>query len=388
VPRAVDARALADKRRSVLLAGAAQWSDPASDVRRAARARLAGEQWPAPVIEAALDNVLRDADAFLSRIPDADAGGLRVLAILPGNVIGPAVAVAYCAAAAGSTILLKASHRELHLADIVAEQFETLGPPVAGTLRALRWSGGDADFEAKVFGRVDRILVFGDDETIADVRRRAPPRVEVIGYGTAYSIAFVGAGADVQAAADAAARDIALFDQRGCLSPQSVYVEGGEARAILFAHALRDALLRIGVALPRALAGDAEKAAVAEFVRRLRVRALPPAIHALDTILIGPQRQGVPDFVVGVEPYSPPACAGFGRIAIVKPCATPDAAASAAAALGARLDTVGVAGGATSALRHAFLAAGALRVCRLGEMQRPPLGYRPTLADFLSRDST
>ncbi len=388
MPRAVDARALADKRRSVLLAGAAQWADPASGVRRAARARLAGEQWPAPVVEAALDNVLRDADAFLSRIPDADAGGLRVLAILPGNVIGPAIAVAYCAAAAGSTILLKASHRELHLADIVAEQFETLGPPVAGTLRALRWSGGDADFEAKVFGRVDRILVFGDDETIADVRRRAPARVEVIGYGTAYSIAFVGADADVHAAADAAARDIALFDQRGCLSPQSVYVEGGEARAILFAHALRDALLRIGVTLPRALAGDAEKAAVAEFVRRLRVRALPPATHALDTILIGPQRHGVPDFVVGVEPYSPPACAGFGRIAIVKPCATPDAAASAAGALGARLDTVGVAGEATAALHHAFLAAGALRVCRLGEMQRPPLGYRPALADFLSRNAT
>jgi len=367
-------------RQDALLRGAAQWRDRNSAVRVAAREAFRNGEWPPEVVEAALEAVLRDADEQLTawQSPEAE---LTVLAILPGNVIGPTIATAYCAAAAGSKLMLKSSSRELQLADILAAQFEQLGPPVAGTMRPMRWSGGDVDFEAKVFPLAQRIVVFGDDATIEDVKRRAPEGA-VKGYGSAFSVGFVPSGSDVAAATHAAASDVALFDQRGCLSPQTIYVEGSEAQAILFAHGLSTSLSKLGASLPRARAGQAERAAVAEFIRRLHLRALPPATHALGTIFIGPNTDGVAEFVVGTEPFSSPVCPAFGRLVIVKPCRDAMQAADAAKTLGPKLDSVGVAGRVTPSLQLVFTQAGALRVCPLGEMQRPPFGYRPRIADF------
>jgi acyl-CoA reductase LuxC len=370
------------KRQAALLRGAAQWRDPDSMVRRRAREAMREGEWPPQVVEAALDSVLADADEQL-RTWHAPESELNVLAILPGNIVGPAIATAFCAALAGANLMLKSSSRELHLADILAEQFEELGPPVAGTLSPMRWSGGDTDFEARVFPQAQRIVVFGDDTTIEDVKRRAPGGTHVVGYGSAYSLGFVPAACDLAIAADAAALDVALFDQRGCLSPQTIYVEGDEARSILFAHGLSRALGELGERLPRAKAGAAEQAAVAEFVRRLMVRALPPRTHALGTVFIGRQAGGgVADYVVGVEPFSGPQCAGFGRIVIVKPCVDAAQAAAAASTLRHHLDSVGIAGQSTATLHQLFGSAGALRVCALGEMQRPPFGYRPRVVDF------
>lgn len=368
-------------RQSALIKGAAQWCDPRSSVRSSAREALRDGEWPAEVVEVALDNVLQDADQEL-RGWQAHESELTVLAILPGNVIGPTIAVAYCAAAAGAKLMLKSSSRELGLADIVAAQFESLGAPLVGTMRPMRWSGGDADLEAKVFPQAQRIVVFGDDATIEDVKRRAPEGTAVKGYGSAFSVGFIPRGSDVGAAAEAAAFDVSLFDQRGCLSPQTIYVEGGEAQAILFAHALSTSLARVESSLPRARSGEAERAAVAEFVRRLQVRALAPSTHALGTIFLGPQKDGVPAFVVGAEPFSSPVCAGFGRLVVIKPCRDATQAADAAKTLGPKLDSVGVAGGATPSLHRVFSEVGALRVCGFGEMQRPPFGYRPRIADF------
>jgi hypothetical protein len=373
-------------RQAALLRGAAEWRNRDSAVRARAREAMSGGEWPAEVVEVALESVLRHADDTLRawQVPES---GLTVLAILPGNILGPTIATAYCAAAAGTKLMLKSSSRELHLADIVAEQFEQLGPPVAGTLQPMRWSGGDEDFESKVFPLAQRIVVFGDDATTSDVKRRAPNGTLVIEYGSAYSLGFVPAGGDVAEAVDAAAHDVALFDQRGCLSPQTIYVEGTEAQAILFARSLSLSLEKVGRVLPRAPAGEAERAAVAEFIRRLMARALPPATHALGTVFVGPVKGDVAEYVVGAEPFSNPVCPGFGRLVIVKPCTDDAQAASAAKTLGRHLDTVGVAGQPTPALRRLFVEAGAHRVCSLGEMQRPPFGYRPRIADFAEEAS-
>ena len=368
-------------RQNALLRGAAQWRDRASAVRTRAREAFRDGEWPPEVVETALSGVLHDADEQLVAW-QAPVSGLTVLAILPGNIIGPTIAAAYCAAAAGAKLMLKSSSRELHLAEIVAAQFEELGQPVAGTMRPMRWSGGDADFEAKIFPLAQRIVVFGDDATIEDVNRRAPEGAGVKCYGSAFSIGFVPSGSDVAAAADNAALDVALFDQRGCLSPQTIYVEGSDAQAILFAHALSTSLAKLGRSLPRARAGEAERAAVAEFMRRLQVRALPPATHALGTIFVGPDKGGAAEFVVAAEPFSSPVCPGFGRLVIVKPCRNATEGADAAKTLGPKLDSVGVAGQVTTSLQRLFANAGALRVCALGEMQRPPFGYRPHIADF------
>ncbi|MBC5824196.1 MAG: hypothetical protein GIW99_08720 [Candidatus Eremiobacteraeota bacterium] len=363
--------------------GAAEWRDPDSRVRREARGALARTPWSAPVIEAALSDVLTNVyeptvAAMVERY--GARPGFRALVVLPGNVIGPALASAYCAAVAGVRVILKAAGDERELAAIVARQFDALGEPLAGTVDARYWAGGDRAVELPVFGEVERVVAFGEDVTVADIARRLPAGVEMKAYGSAYSVGYVAKTADRSLAAAAAARDICMFDQRGCMSPQTIYVAGAARHAQLFAHALADALAAMESVLPRAPAGAEEATAVAARLRRLSLTAVAPMTHGLDTLIVGPEKNGCPQFAVAVEPYGLPSCAGFGRIVSVKPC--PDAA-SFTDALGTaleKLDTVGIA----QSLDMAEIAGrlSRTRVCSLGDMQRPPFGYRPRVADF------
>jgi hypothetical protein len=334
-------------------------------------------------MEAALDNALWDLDearaaALVTTSSPADSR--PVLVILPGNVIGPAIAAAYCAAAAGASVILKSPGVEQHLAPIVARQFDRLGAPLAGTIDARYWKGGDYSVEDALFAKVRRIVVLGSDSTTESVLQRAggPP---VVAYGTSFSVGFVAAGAELHAAARGAARDMCIFDQRGCMSPQTIYVEGGEARALQFAHALAAALREAGVELPRAHVDADEAAAFAGRLRQFAVTAIPAIAHGLDTIVLGPRKNGRPEFVVAVEPCGTPTLAGFGRIVSVMPCAEPPPIA-----LAGPIDTLGFAGD-RSALLDAVIAQlrdqpRPARICALGEMQRPPFGYRPTIENF------
>ena len=382
------------KRASAIARGASEWRDRASDVRAQARAALLGDMWPAQTVEMALDNVLWDLDEarvaeligridpMRARPQEAGATFLNVLVILPGNVIGPAIQAAYCAAIAGANVTLKPAQGERHLAEIVSRQFDRLGAGLTGSVRAVYWPGGETTMEASAFEWAHRIIAFGEDATIDQIRSRAPDDVEVVGYGESYSVGFVHAEADLAQAAARSALDICLFDQRGCMSPQTVYVGGDRGRALLFARTLAQKMQDLARTLPRAAFAPGEREMIASAARRLAATALEPMPHGLDTLIQGPQRESVPEFIVAVEPFGPPTFTGFGRIAIVKPCPGAREVAAQIKHGGSVLDTVGLSVGTDERDRSALRLAKAKRLCELGEMQRPPLGYRPSVEDF------
>jgi acyl-CoA reductase-like NAD-dependent aldehyde dehydrogenase len=369
-------------RAELIARGAAEWRDPTSHVRKRSRAALRDSEWPAQVIESALDDVLFDLDERRARKLAAEnsVDARPILVVLPGNIIGPTVASSYCAAAAGASVILKSPGNERALAPILAEQFERLGGPLAGAIDARYWKGGDQDIESALFAVVRKIVAFGSDDAIEAIRSRSP--VPVVGYGTSHSIGFVPDDVDFAGAARGAARDIAMFDQRGCMSPQTIYVEGDEGRALLFARALDVELRRAGDALPRAHVSRDEAAAIAMAVRRLSVSALAPRTHGLDTLMLGPDLDGVPRFVIVVEPAGPPTIEGFGRIVAVKPCENVEALLRIAQSGTVKFESLGYAGEMASEMLSRLIRAGFLRVCSLGEMQRPPFGYRPAVEDF------
>jgi hypothetical protein len=301
--------------------------------------------------------------------------------ILPGNVIGPAIASAYCAAAMGTRAILKSAAAEHRLAGIVARQFEGLGPPLAGSVDARYWKGGDETAESRVFASVSGVIAFGSSETIADLRRRAPD-LKGAYYSDSHSVGIVGKGADVPAAARGAARDVCIFDQSGCMSPQTIYVEGDEGRALLFAHALFAALRIASAMLPQVRTSRSEAGAVAARVRELKLTALPPKTHGLETLLVGPEVDGCPDFAVAVEPPGPPSITGLGRIVVVKPFSDAKMLRAQLESFDGDLDTAGIAGISSPAL-DGVLDDRFWRTCALGEMQRPPFGYRPSAEHFL-----
>lgn len=95
------------------------------------------------------------------------------------------------------------------------------------------------------------IHVYGRDATIAEVRVHAAPRVRVRGHGAGLGVACVSSRADLDAAAFALAADVVPFDQRGCLSPRIVLVQGDMRRGETLCAKLDAALTQAEERVPR-----------------------------------------------------------------------------------------------------------------------------------------
>ena len=99
----------------------------------------------------------------------------------------------------------------------------------------------------------DELHLYGSDESIAAITSGLPAGVIVRAHGTGIGIAVVGENVALKSAAEAIARDVGVFDQRGCLSPRFVFVEGDEGRAERFSAELHEALTRFSLRYPRGL---------------------------------------------------------------------------------------------------------------------------------------
>jgi hypothetical protein len=168
-------------------------------------------------------------------------------------------------------------------------------------------------------------------------------------------IAWISSRAEPESAGAALADDVVAFDQRGCLSPRVVFVEGGAARASAFADALHEALERLDVLVPRGEVGAEDRAAGDRYVATMTYacRALVGTGHA-----IGIAPAGAPLVV--------PPCYRHVHVA---GCAS---VAEAAAILEPVRPTV-VAVGSDDPARATELAPSFARTSPLGAMQRPPL---------------
>jgi hypothetical protein len=135
------------------------------------------------------------------------------------------------------------------------------------------------------------------------------------------------------------ARAVALFDQRGCVSIRTIYVEeGGEGDPQGFARALAGALDALEGELPSGELGRHEAAALQQersTTEMLAASAAGVAVH----------HGGVAPWTVifTADPAFEPACPG-GRMAVVRPLASLEALPAALEPGRAHLQTLGVAG--------------------------------------------
>jgi hypothetical protein len=93
-------------------------------------------------------------------------------------------------------------------------------------------------------------------------------------HGTGMGVAVVERRWSSRQAADRLARDVVAFDQRGCLSPRFVLVEGDAQRAEAIGHALHEALTAWSTRVPRGPLGAALQSDVTRY--RAAAEALGP----------------------------------------------------------------------------------------------------------------
>lgn len=201
------------------------------------------------------------------RVSSARSRPLEKLAgvVLAGNIPGLAVQSLLPALLLGRPLLLKSASTESWFAPALVAALVAREPRLADAYAVVTFRGEDEDASAAAFERVETLLAYGDFEAIASLARRFGPRL--VAHGPKASVAFVGSDVDLVGTARGLARDIALFDQRGCLSVQAVYTEGEPqelAAALAWALALEAARLPHGPIDPRTAAAVQQLRAEAE----------------------------------------------------------------------------------------------------------------------------
>ncbi len=209
-----------------------------------------------PLAAAALDAgamtelVEREYGPGAAARPVPDGGPALVAHVLASSVPALALPAVALGCLAGAAVVLKSGRRDRSSAPAFARALAAVDADLAATVVPAYWERDDED--ADVLARADVTVVTGGEAALAALAGRV--RGRLVAHGPRASLAAVGAGADP----DALALDIALYEQRGCLSPHAVYVDG-DARA--FAAALAAALERTAVRLPPPPAGVEERAA-------------------------------------------------------------------------------------------------------------------------------
>jgi hypothetical protein len=282
------------------------------------------------------------AEGDLRRLVERTSLAEEVHVVLSANVFTGALRALAVARAAADCVTVAPSRREPVFARALVEQAcdpglsIDLGPGVRSAL------GGE-------------IHVYGHDETIARFRASAPQSVRVRGHGSGLGIACVTDEDDLALAARAVARDVAAFDQRGCLSPRVVLFLGRERSAEELSEQLDRALESVEERVPRGRLAADESAAAARYASTIE--------------FVGRLWRGKAH-LVGLAPKATPLMIPPpGRhlhVAVVESLADARARVAAVANLVAAV-------GSDSQSLGGQLVDHPVRVSALGQMQRPPL---------------
>src|SRR5207245_7468421 len=183
--------------------------------------------------------------------------------VLAGNVPALGVPAIALGCLVGAAVVVKSGRDDPFSAPAFYRALQAVDPALAATVVTAYWPGGERSWEDAAFARADLVVASGTDETVAALAERLGARL--LAHGDRVSVAAVsreGLARD-EPLAERLALDVALHDQRGCLSPRVVYVEAdGSLPPLAFAERLAAALDAVARELPPGPAELEERAAL------------------------------------------------------------------------------------------------------------------------------
>ena len=312
-------------------------------------------------------------------------GPRLVFHVLAGNlfVSGIESVIHALLAGAGSIVRCSAADRRFPLLwrDALAE----VDPEMAEAVQVAWWPHDETGTTRGVAACSDVVVAFGGDEALRAVAALVPPGVRFVAHGPRTSFALISpddlTGGRSAATAAALAYDLSVYDQHGCLSPRGVFLPAqADTAPEHFATLLAGAMRNVAERLPRRPLTLEDAAALA----RGRDEAILSAVATGDA---PPPLHSRPDdpFVVALRPCLPFVPGPADRFADLRAYAD---AADVAHALAPWRGRIGCLGAGSPALWTDLAARlRAPRLCLLGTMQRPPLGWphdgRPPITDLL-----
>lgn len=385
---------------------ARRFLDPGNDLRAAALDAMGPHAGlSAPMARTVLDGMARDwtrprLEALLrSEFPDPEvlegfrpnpAGGEFRAAGYPltfhlgaGTVSGVGTTTIIRSLLVKSAVLLKPGRGDVVLPVLFARGLVEVDPEVGGGVAVIYWPSRDAGKTEAALQGADLVVVYGGDETVRWVRDRMPITTPLRAYRHRIGVGLVGrgalgsgrlpggdpeAGAPGKEVAKAAARAVALFDQKGCVSPHVFLVEeGGEAEPATWAGHLARALERLEEELPSGPVTGTEGVAL----QQLRGEAEVAEAVGKGFVLHG---GGEAPWTVLFQPHGQvePSC--LNRTVRVIPVPELKEGLVLLKGWGPQLQTVGVAGlgKGREEILEALAAMGVSRIAPLGGVPWPP----------------
>lgn len=248
------------------------------------------QDWTAPRLRRLLEEEFRPVGVLDAFCPVDRGDGHRslralgpelALHITAGTVPGVSVTSLIRGLLVKGPVLLKPGGGDVVLPVLFARglaEAGEVGRTLAAALAVLYWPGGTRTLEDLALARADQVVVYGGDDTVADVRRRARPHARVVAYPHRVSVAVVGPGAlaepERSQMARQLARAVASFDQRGCVCPQQLFVLGADSDGVSgLARAVATALGDAALELPSGALDPEEAAAVQQLRGAAELRA-------------------------------------------------------------------------------------------------------------------
>jgi hypothetical protein len=309
--------------------------------------------------------------------------------IASGNIPAPAWTSIALGLLARSAQLMKCATNATLLPRLYAHSLYDAEPKLGACLEIACWPGGRAELEEVLFAQADCVTATGSDETLASIRRRLPIRCRFVGYGHRVSFGYISHKAlsheSINGVVERAATDVIAWNQLGCLSPHVFYVQdGSEHMGEKFAEKLATELAGREAIEPRGQIPIQAAAAIASRRAFYEVRAA----HSPETRHWFSPESTAWSVVYEADPQFQKSC--LHRFIYVK--GVPDLAEALKGAELVReyISTVGLGATADESKELAPQLArwGVPRICPLGRMQHPPLGWRhdgrPPLADLIT----
>jgi hypothetical protein len=291
--------------------------------------------------------------------------------IAAGNVAGAGIHEIAIVLIAGASVLIKTASAEPIFFTEFARTLAEVDRQAGERIEVLNWGRARTDLTDELIAKCECVVAYGDDWTIESLRNRS----KVIGFGSRVSAALIDASRIDDGIAELLARDVALFEQLGCLSLHHVFVKNPDGRV---AH---DLAIRMAAALER-LAVSMQSARIpvrdAAEIRGMRERARWRAISGEAVDLF--EGRGLEWTVIyEAKPDSFKVSPGFRTVQVT---AVRDLAEFRACIgnLSGRIETMAVAGDDCEIEARAM---GIPYVCAPGEMQSPPLDWRHGGGEFL-----
>jgi hypothetical protein len=280
-----------------------------------------------------------------------------ILLILAGNTPLMGWPPILAALNAGYSVRVKCGHDETLWPRLLVESIAQIDQTIAD--RVIFYDDKE-DIPALILEST-AVICYGSDNTIATIKAQTPPKIPFHGFGHALSIIYAKNIKDNDL--DNIAKDTLMYAQSGCLSPQYCFVDGGEKQAQALAEALASVFPAMCDQLEVPVVTDPSVATKINNARAL-------ALFSASTIHANPERRWT--IITSKENAPLPPAVGHSTLFIV-PVKDGKFLKTIPKEIKNYLSCVGVTGNDDL---DSYPFPPSVRVCRVGEMQTPPLDWK------------